>query len=437
MKKITFLLAFLIASVGFAQVTLEDFEGSTDWSGFDGATATVEANPSVDGNNGSATVGQIVTGAGQGWQGASLIMQSNYIDISDPVTNTVSVKVYSTTAFQMLAKVENGQAGAVASAADASHGGSGWETLTYTFNENLDNTQTANGEYEKISFFPNWNGSGWSDPIINITIAIDDIAGTQGAAITAGGAPTDAPAAPTVNAADVTSLYSDAYTDVASNTTPGWSEDVTEEVHAGNNVYKTTNFLPFAISPTIDITTRVNIHVDIWLETLPSAGAGLLIKLLDAANGPHEANFTYPITAITPGVWNSVDILLADFVQVQGTWDATAQSRIDQVLIDIVDDATMFVDNVYFYSGSTASTDDRDLFVSKVYPNPASDAWTISTPNNTIRTVQVFNVLGRQVVSQSFDSDSASISVQSLASGIYLARVTTDAGTKTMKLIRE
>ena len=54
-----------------------------------------------------------------------------------------------------------------------------------------------------------------------------------------------------------------------------------------------------------------------------------------------------------------------------------------------------------------------------------------------INSVEVFNVLGKKVISQNFNSDEASISVQSLASGIYLARLTTNAGVKTMKLIRE
>jgi len=123
---------------------------------------------------------------------------------------------------------------------------------------------------------------------------------------------------------------------------------VTDETYASNNVKKTTNFLPFALTSTIDITSQTTMHVDVWLPALPSAGAGLLIKVLDAANG-NEANYTHPVSSLTAGQWNSIDIPLSSLVQVSGTWDATAQGRVDQVLVDIVDDATMFVDNVYFY----------------------------------------------------------------------------------------
>jgi len=174
-------------SFGYSQTVLEDFEAldAAAFAGFEGlGGANIVANPSVDANNMSATAGElIVVAAGQPWQGANLIMQSNYVDISDPATMPVEVLAYSTTPFNMLARTADGQAGAVDSAADAAHGGTGWETLTFTFNEALDGTAPANGEYGIIAFFPNWNGTGWYDPEIEITVYIDDVAGTVGSAI--------------------------------------------------------------------------------------------------------------------------------------------------------------------------------------------------------------------------------------------------------------
>jgi len=74
--------------------------------------------------------------------------------------------------------------------------------------------------------------------------------------------PSVAAPTPTENAADVISLFSDAYTDVTSNINPGWGEVVAAETHASNDVFKTTNFVPFAISSPIDITGH-NFHVDV------------------------------------------------------------------------------------------------------------------------------------------------------------------------------
>ena len=100
-------------------------------------------------------------------------------------------------------------------------------------------------------------------------------------------------------------------------------------------------------------------------------------------------------------------------------------------------DTTTYVDNITALSSATASLDDKNLFESKVYPNPASDTWTISTQNNLITSVEVFNLLGKRVVLQNNNSTNVAISTQGLTSGIYIARITTEQGTKSVKLIKE
>lgn len=223
--------------------------------------------------------------------------------------------------------------------------GDGWYELSVPFSEF---TNSAN-----ISGHSGWLlGPPGDQADVTFVFLLTDVgfSGTSG-----GGSatePTNAPAAPTADASGVISLYSDAYTNVGSNTTPGWGEVVTDATYASNSVKRTTNFLPFQLSAPIDITSKTTLHVDVWLAQLPSAGAGLLIKMLDAANGPHEGNYTHPMSSLKAGQWNSIEIPLSSFTQAQGIWDATAKGRIDQVLVDIVDDATMFVDNVYFHSGS-------------------------------------------------------------------------------------
>ena len=59
------------------------------------------------------------------------------------------------------------------------------------------------------------------------------------------------------------------------------------------------------------------------------------------------------------------------------------------------------------------------------------------TGNTVITSVEVFNLLGKRVVSQNNNSTELSISTQGLTSGIYIARITTEQGVKSVKLIRE
>ncbi|MGC6285486.1 MAG: T9SS type A sorting domain-containing protein [Polaribacter sp.] len=350
MKKITFLiLAFLISSIGYSQTydLLESFDGTGLEGAFGGTTAVYDADPT----NGSIQAIKITStnGSGEIWQGINVTLSGNYT-LTAATQLTMQLDVYSTAAITIAPKAQGGISGAPDSVTFADHSGSGWETLTFTFDKSLDNKGAADGTYSDFALHINWdkNSNNYGTPD-GREFYIKNLKGLSSNATVA--APSDAPAAPTANASDVISLYSDAYTDVASNKNPGWGETIAEEIHAGNNVIKSDNFLPFQLTSPIDITGKT-LHVDFWIETLPAAGAGLLIKLLDAANGPHEGNYVHPNSSITVGSWNSIDIPVSSFNQNQGTWDATAQARVDQVLVDIVDDATIYFDNIYFYSDS-------------------------------------------------------------------------------------
>ncbi len=100
-------------------------------------------------------------------------------------------------------------------------------------------------------------------------------------------------------------------------------------------------------------------------------------------------------------------------------------------------ETTTYVDNITALSSATAGLENKNLFDTKVYPNPTSDTWIISAQNNVITSVEVFNLLGKRVVSQSNNSASLTISAQGLTSGIYIARITSEEGTKSVKLIKE
>ena len=85
----------------------------------------------------------------------------------------------------------------------------------------------------------------------------------------------------------------------------------------------------------------------------------------------------------------------------------------------------------------TLSVEDTKFINVSVYPNPSSSNWNFRTPNTVIKSVEVFNLLGKRVASQrNNNSTEASISTQGLTSGIYIARITTEQGTKSVKLIK-
>jgi len=72
----------------------------------------------------------------------------------------------------------------------------------------------------------------------------------------------------------------------------------------------------------------------------------------------------------------------------------------------------------------------------KYYPNPVSSTLSIDSAN-LIESVKVFNVLGKEVFSNTYDNTSVDINMNALSSGTYLMKVTIGGNTQTFKVIKE
>jgi hypothetical protein len=99
-------------------------------------------------------------------------------------------------------------------------------------------------------------------------------------------------------------------------------------------------------------------------------------------------------------------------------------------------ETTTYVDNITALSSATASIEENELINIYIYPNPSNSDWNFKTSNTIINSVEVFNLLGKRIVLQNNNSSEVSISTQELTSGIYIARITTEQGTKNVKLIK-
>lgn len=86
---------------------------------------------------------------------------------------------------------------------------------------------------------------------------------------------------------------------------------------------------------------------------------------------------------------------------------------------------------------STLSVPEDDLIIgAKAFPNPTIGDWNITVSNSIIKRVQVFNLLGKKVMTVEDNDSETVIKSNQLPSGIYLARVETDKGNSTVKLIK-
>jgi hypothetical protein len=248
-------------------------------------------------------------------------------------------------------------------------------------------------------------------------------------------APTDAPTTPpTFDANNVISLYSDAYTAATTINNVSWDDSAFEEVSiAGNNVLKIsgTNFLGIDLGAYLDATNMTHLHMDYWIATDWSEGQVLNPKLSNHVGEAGETN-ALDITNIINSQtevqnWQSKDFVLNG-----------DRESIKQFLITVAGKTGLYyLDNVYLYVDGTAGLEDNNIINVSVYPNPSNTNWNFRTGNTVITSVEVFNLLGKRVVSQNNNSTNVAISTQGLTSGVYIARITTEQGTKSVKLIKE
>lgn len=95
---------------------------------------------------------------------------------------------------------------------------------------------------------------------------------------------------------------------------------------------------------------------------------------------------------------------------------------------------TLRIDDVVFTSGEPASISENSLSNFTIYPNPSTNGMiTIQTQKAGILEVNIFDVLGKKVLSQK--SVNQTVNVSALKSGIYLVQITNNNGTATKKLI--
>lgn len=246
--------------------------------------------------------------------------------------------------------------------------------------------------------------------------------------------PTVAAPTPTMDAANVISMFSNAYTNVAVDTwETEWSDATLEDVQiAGNDTKKYTslNFVGIeTVTSQLDITGMTHFNVDVWSPTFTQ----FKIKLVDfGANGifqggddvEHELTFDNP----AQGQWVTMSIPLTNFTGL------TTMENIAQ-LIFVGGGSKVYVDNVYFSNGALG-TEDFKISSVKMYPNPVSDFFHVSA-EKTIDNITFYNLLGQEIISINSFKNTESIDLSGFQSGVYIAKVTVEGKVTTSRIIKK
>ncbi len=106
---------------------------------------------------------------------------------------------------------------------------------------------------------------------------------------------------------------------------------------------------------------------------------------------------------------------------------------VNDIITDAASDAKFRFYNVTF-TNVTLGVDDfetQDTSV-KVYPNPTKNSFQIDS-NKTIESVELYNITGQLL--KTF-SEEANYDISDLATGIYIANIKTQLGSKTLRIVK-
>lgn len=96
----------------------------------------------------------------------------------------------------------------------------------------------------------------------------------------------------------------------------------------------------------------------------------------------------------------------------------------------------VYVDDVWVGNDPEVGIDEGKALAAMVSPNPTSGSVAVEA-NVTDGEVTVFDVFGRQVMSATLQEGRAELDLSGFAKGIYVARVYSEAGTSSIKLMKE
>ena len=345
-----------IISVPEAVVLPITFDGeNVDYSAtvFNGATFEVVENPDVSGTNDKTGNVGAVTNSGANFEGL-------FFDLGAPIDLSADMAIkmnfWSQSPIDVLLKLEEGTSNPVENV--ASHGGSGWETITFNL--------SSEEQFSRLTMFVDGPGTTAG------TFYFDDVEQTERVAIPV--LPTEAAPAPAEEASNVISIYSDAFADVPRDGFNLYGNAAFEEVQLnGNGVLKYTqiggdggNFQVIELGGANQIDAAAagmtNFRFDIWFPNEVNAASAFLMKLVNFGSSTSEALININATSnpvISQGSWLRFDI---PFTELQSSGLAES-SNIQQIVIDLVTSGEVYIDNIYFYNadggggGSTPPTE--------------------------------------------------------------------------------
>ena len=448
MKKITQFICLLTLSLGFSQNAPVDFEtdgkGMTwTWAiGENGTNPALEivSNPNIASPNTSAIAAKFTAQvAGEAW---ALIINEDIGSFTFDNTNSlVKLMVRKNVATNVGVKFEGGVGvDPIQIVAPTTVINGDWQELTFdfssvegkTFNKlilipDYEVRTTENIVYfDNLTFNPQPTSSGPNNVTVDVAsnwIGYMEYYNTvaDGGAYVEGKAWTVSDLKSTIGATNIT-LQPNYNAYVAGD--PFWSNGemgnkiMTASTYVESDVTYNSNDLTFSgtvVSNTINSGYTAKFFIKALDKTNNYADVLAGSKMFDL---PASGNFTVSATAaqLAPGL-----VVQYGFVITGLNANPVNEAVYGSVIV----------------GPTSLSTKSVSLSKFVAYPNPTQDNWTISSPKFEITSIQVFDVLGKNVMRLNPNATEVKIEGSTLKSGLYFARVNAANGSSSLKMIKK
>jgi hypothetical protein len=387
MRNFTLIILMLIASLSFAQKTPITFESGENganwtWSTFENDTnpaVEIVANPSESGINTSSKVAKFTAlKTGQPWAGCESLHGTTDLGpfTLDATNSLIKIMVYKTVISDVGIKLIANKGWAQTEIKVANTKVNEWEELTFNFSA-YTNPPADQGQYDQIVIFPDFKARDQDNIVYFDNISFNP-------APTATDIPTvAAPTPPSRDAANVISLFSDAYTNVTVNSwRTDWSAAVLTDINIEGNATKKYSNLDFVgietTSNPLNIEEMTHLHIDVWSPNFTKFS----VKLVDfGVNGvygggddtEHQLNFE----SLAQNEWVKLEIPLSDFTNLTGKGHIAQYILVGQP----TGSTTLYLDNFYFYKAGSEPTEGPNAPVD-FETNGFGANWTWSTFEN-------------------------------------------------------
>ena len=184
----------------------------------------------------------------------------------------------------------------------------------------------------------------------------------------------------------------------------------------------------YMISPVIDLAGATGSTFSFWGKSITDQWGLEKFEVLLSNTGNDAADFTVNLS--DGEVQAPIDVY-TEYVYDISAYDG---EQIYIAIHYIATDTFIFQTDDYKVEAVTLSIADAAFNDFNYY---VKNSQLNLTANTALESVQLFNLLGQEVVSQKLTNTNATVSLKSLNTGIYVAKVSIDGNTKTFKIIKK